>query len=115
MTVSDGRFAAQVVSPGEEPLFFDDIGCLEAYLTRTARLPGGAVAYVADHRTRSWVLASAAVFTRVDDLETPMNSHLIAHADASSRDADPAATGGRAASLAGWPRLPASSGRGPRQ
>lgn len=93
MMVSDSRFAGQIVAPGEEPQFFDDIGCLANQL-RSARPSAGAVAYVADHRTRSWVRASEAVYTRVDTLSTPMGSHLVAHADAASRDQDPDARGG---------------------
>jgi copper chaperone NosL len=46
------------------------------------------------------VRADAAVYTEVASLATPMGSHLIAHADAASRDADPDAKGGR-------PRTPA--------
>jgi len=94
MTVSDARFAAQLVAPGEEPRFFDDLGCLVAYLRDAGDLPPGAVAYVADHRTGDWVRAAAAVYTRVDTLATPMSSHLVAHLDAGSRDADAAARGG---------------------
>ena len=94
MAVSDRRFAAQLVAPGDEPVFFDDVGCLASYLTQHAALPRGAVAYVADHRTREWVLASAAILTKVGGLATPMGSHVIAHASAASRDADPAARGG---------------------
>jgi copper chaperone NosL len=52
------------------------------------------VAFVADHRTKSWVRADRAVYTRVPGLETPMGSHVIAHADAASRDQDPDAAGG---------------------
>jgi copper chaperone NosL len=96
MSVSAARFAAQIVEPGEEPRFFDDIGCLRDYLRSGARPGPGAVAYVADHRTSSWVRADRAVYTRVDTLETPMGSHLIAHADQASRDQDPAARGGAA-------------------
>lgn len=94
MTVSDGRFASQVVAPGEEAVFFDDLTCLTAYLRTHAPLPEGAVVYVADHRTKEWASASAAVYTRVDHLETPMGSHLVAHATTASRDEDPAAQGG---------------------
>nr|MCU0256180.1 hypothetical protein [Vicinamibacterales bacterium] len=32
MSVGDMRFAAQVVAPGEEPIFFDDLGCLTHYV-----------------------------------------------------------------------------------
>ena len=93
MVVSDPRFAAQIVAPGEEPRFFDDIGCLANQL-RIGSTSAVAVAYVADHRTRAWVRASQAVYTRVDALSTPMGSHLLAHVDAASRDQDPDARGG---------------------
>jgi copper chaperone NosL len=98
MAVSEARFAAQIVAPGELPRFFDDLGCLAAYL-RAGRAPGDAAVFVADHRTRAWVRAESAVFTRVPALATPMGSHLVAHADAASRDADAAAGGGAPAAL----------------
>lgn len=94
MMVSDARFAAQLVAPGEEPLFFDDAGCLRDFLAENPDRHAGFTAYVADHRTRAWVSADLAVFTRVERLSTPMDSHLIAHADAASRAADPDASGG---------------------
>jgi copper chaperone NosL len=82
------------VAPGEDPIFFDDIGCLADYLRQHSAQPARATIYVADHRTSEWAAATAAVFTRVAGLDTPMASHLIAHASPSSRDADPAARGG---------------------
>ncbi len=94
MAVSDRHFAAQVVAPGEEPLFFDDLGCLAHYLEGGGRVGKGAVTYVADHRTAAWVRAEAATYTEVPGLWTPMGSHRLAHRDAASRDADPAAAGG---------------------
>jgi copper chaperone NosL len=95
MTVSEARFAAQIVAPGEVPRFFDDLGCLAAFL-KANRAPAEAAIFVADHRTRAWVRADAAVYTRVPGLSTPMGSHLVAHADAASRDRDAAAQGGTA-------------------
>jgi len=94
MAVSDARFAGQLVAPGEEPTFFDDAGCLGNYVREASALPKDAIAYVADHRTKAWVRASAAVFTKVTALQTPMGSHVIAHTDQASRDADPDAKGG---------------------
>ena len=92
MPVSDPTLAAQLVAPGEEPGFFDDIGCLRDFLA--GKTPAaGAAAWVADHRTGQWVRASGAVYTRAA-ISTPMGSHWIAHANAASRDADPAARGG---------------------
>jgi len=94
MAVSDARFAGQLAAPGEEPRFFDDLGCLRAFLRARPPLPRGTIAFVADHRTRAWVRASSAVYTRQEAAQTPMGSHLVAHSDAASRDADPVAAGG---------------------
>jgi copper chaperone NosL len=93
MQVSAQKLASQLVGPGEEPRFFDDLGCLSTYL-QTHAAPRGAVVYVADHRTGEWVRAAVAVFTRVPALETPMGSQTIGHASATSRDLDRAAAGG---------------------
>jgi len=97
MAISERRLASQLVAPGEEPRFFDDLGCLGSYV-KGRTLPPATVAYVADHRTREWVSAAAAVYTRVKNLETPMSSHLLAHADERSRDQDADAAGGVAVS-----------------
>lgn len=88
MSVSDLRTAAQLVAPLEEPRLFDDVGCLRDYLAGGATLPAGAVAYVADHRTRSWVAAARAVYVQTPDLSTPMSSGIAAWADAASRTSD---------------------------
>ncbi|HJS58740.1 MAG TPA: hypothetical protein VKA01_11610 [Vicinamibacteria bacterium] len=87
MAVSDARFAAQLVAPGELPRFFDDIGCLSTFV-KAGKAPEGATAFVADHRSREWVRADRAVYTRVPGLETPMGSALVAHSDTASRDQD---------------------------
>jgi copper chaperone NosL len=99
MGVSDPRFAAQVIAPGELPHFFDDVGCLADWL-KEHEPPPGAIAFVADHRTKEWIRADRALYTRNPGLETPMSSHLIAHAAAASRDADPDARGGTDVSAA---------------
>jgi copper chaperone NosL len=93
MPVSDAKLAAQLVAPGEEPKFFDDMGCLRDHLIQSPAVRGSVV-YVADHRTGAWIRAGQALFTRCPDVPTPMGSHLLAHAGAVSRDADPAARGG---------------------
>ena len=88
MVVSDQRFASQLVAPYEEPRFFDDMGCLRNYLAGTPTRPAQARVYVADHRTKVWIPAERAVYTRVDALTAAMGSHIIAHESTASRDAD---------------------------
>ncbi len=92
MVIVSQATAAQIVAPGEEPVAFDEVGCLRDYLARTP-LEADAVAYVADHRTGAWIDARRALFTQARTA-TPMASGIIAHADAASRDADPAARAG---------------------
>jgi copper chaperone NosL len=92
MIVSDARMAGQVVAPGEDPLIYDDIGCLASAIG--AGQPADH-AFVADHRTGEWVRARTAAYTHVPALATPMGSHIIAHANDESRRADPAAAGGK--------------------
>ena len=93
MAISDQRFAAQVVAPGEEPKRFDDVGCLRDWLGRDPQLAPGAVAFVADHRTRAWVRAADATYARGPGLSTPMASGIVAWADDASRASDPEAAG----------------------
>ena len=93
MIVSDPRLAAQIVAPDENPVIFDDIGCLRDHLLGSP-LAADATIYVADHRTGEWVPADSAVFSRVMSIATPMSSHLVAHVDVESREADSAAHGG---------------------
>jgi copper chaperone NosL len=92
MAIVSTSTAAQIVAPGEEPLLFDDIGCLRDFVA-ASRPPADAVVFVADHRTSQWVAARGAVLTKTA-LDTPMGSGLVAHADAASRDQDAAAAGG---------------------
>ena len=93
MVVSDIRFAAELIVAGEEPLVFDDIGCLLQYVSEHA-LPQDARVFVVEHRTGAWIGAERAIYTRTG-AATPMGSRIIAHANTASRDADPLAGGGR--------------------
>ena len=90
MTISSMQTAAQIAAPGEEALFFDDIGCLRDYLRGHHTLLSHVAIFVADHRTGSWTHARNATYVRAPAQDTPMGSHLLAFADPSSRDRDDA-------------------------
>jgi copper chaperone NosL len=92
MVISDPRFAAQVVAPGEEPRLYDDLLCLRDGLAASPPAPGARI-FVADHRTGAWVAVDRAVFVRAPGVATPMASQWIAYADDASRQADPPAGG----------------------
>ena len=78
MPVSDPRLAAQIAAPGEDAIFFDDLGCLRDFLARNPTQRAGAIAFVADRRDGTWTRAAGARFFRCPAVETPMGSHLIA-------------------------------------
>ena len=99
MPVSDPRFAAQITAPGELPQFFDEPGCLGEFVRAGQVKRQDAVAWVADHRTGTWVRADRAIYTRVPTLATPMNHKLVAHENAPSRDSDPDTKGGHPVDL----------------
>ncbi len=113
MTVSDRHFAAQIVARGEEPLFFDDLGCLHGYLGEKNITGRRVMVYVADHRSGDWAPASSALFSRQAALETPMASHLIAHANDESLRLDPAAQGAVRVSASEVLGPAAEKGKGP--
>ncbi len=88
MAISSTRTAAQIVMPNEEPLFFDDIGCLRDYLRDRHLASASTAVYVVDHRTGIWIPAHNATYVLVAGQDTPMGSHLFAYADKASRDVD---------------------------
>jgi copper chaperone NosL len=92
MAIVSKATAAEIVAPGEEPLLFDDIGCLRDFAAAMPP-PPDAVVFVTDHRSGEWIDARHAVFTRTS-LQTPMGSGIVAHADTASRDQEPAARSG---------------------
>ncbi len=98
MIVSDQKTAAQIVAPGEDPLFFDDLACLRQYRADHHPLSNKASVYVADHRTGEWVRAGNAVYTRTR-LQTAMSSGVIAHASPTSREQDADARDGEPVTL----------------
>lgn len=92
MSIVSRATAAQIARAGDEPVFFDDLGCLRDYLLHQPVL-GEVAIYVADHRSGAWVDARTARYTK-SGTTTPMASGLLAHVDEASRDADPEAVRG---------------------
>ena len=76
MTILSLKTAAQIVAPGAEPVFFDDLRCLTDYRARTM-VTGDAMVFVVDHATGEWIDERDAVITRAHE-QTPMGSGLIA-------------------------------------
>jgi nitrous oxidase accessory protein len=96
MTISDPRFAAQLITSKGKMLAFDDIGCLVTY-ART-RLPGvpAPEVWVNDFLSPDSILEGThAVFLQADSIATPMGSHLLALRRGPRADSLRAALGAR--------------------
>ncbi len=80
MTIADARFAAQLVTVKGMVYVFDDVGCLAAFV-ESGKVPAAEVhsMWVNDflHPDAS-LEARDAAYLRVDSLQTPMGSHLVA-------------------------------------
>ena len=80
MTISDPRFAAELVTRKGMVLVFDDVGCLAAFVA-SGKVPASDIhsIWVNDFlRPDSMLSARDAVYLKVDSLQTPMGSHLVA-------------------------------------
>lgn len=109
MVVSAVATASQVVAPGQEPRFFDDLGCLDQFLATTPAASDARV-FVADHRTGEWVPVGSAVFTKVAGIAGAMGSPFVAHASAASRTADRGIAGVDVPAAVALPSLHLSGG-----
>jgi copper chaperone NosL len=111
MTITDPRFAAELVTRTGKVYVFDDVGCLAAF-AREGTVPAGEVEglWVSDYLAPdSLIDARQAVFLRVDSLTTPMTSGVVALRAGPPADSLRARLGG---TFLSWAELPARGRRG---
>jgi copper chaperone NosL len=83
MILSEPRYAAQLVGPGNRTRYYDDIGCALAHMNADPQLKKGKL-YVRPFGGDVWVEASKARY--VDKQLTPMNSGVGAVAEGGTLD-----------------------------
>jgi copper chaperone NosL len=96
MTISEPRFAGQLVTRKGKVYAFDDVGCMIAF-AKAGRVAEADIhsLWVTDFRHPDSLLdARAATYVRVDSLGTPMGSHVLAVATPAAADSLHAALGG---------------------
>lgn len=106
MTISDPRFAAELVTSKGRVYAFDDVGCLTAFV-RQGTVPAAQVhsLWVSDYLQPGSLLdARRAVYLQSDSLRTPMASGLAALRPGPAADSLRARLGGE---LLSWDELPA--------
>jgi copper chaperone NosL len=104
MTIADPRFAAELVTARGRVHVFDDIGCLAIYAAEGEVSPQQVHSlWVHDFlRPDSILDARTAVFLRMNSMNTPMGSHLVALRPGREADSLRARVGGR---LLRWDEL----------
>lgn len=111
MTITDPRFAAELVTTRHRTRMFDDAGCLAAFVA-SGDVPAREIAslWVSDYLTPGALLpAETALFVRSDSLRTPMNSRVVAVGRREGADSLAYALGGVVLS---WREVLADAGRG---
>jgi copper chaperone NosL len=87
MSISDRRYAAELIDNDGQALKFDDIGCLTNFI-KQKRIAGTVEAtFVTDFDRREWLRAENATYVRSAELKTPMNGGIVAFKDQSEASA----------------------------
>lgn len=97
MTIAEPRFAAQLVTRTGKVFVFDEPGCLAAFLAGGKVPPGKASSiWVNDFLDPDSLLdARGATYLRVESVNTPMGTHVIATRPGPRADSLHAALGGQ--------------------
>jgi len=85
MSISEKRYAAELIDEQGEVFKFDDIGCMANFVKRnTAKVHA---TFVMDFDRREWLKAENAFYVRSSELKPPMNGGIVAFKDQSSAEA----------------------------
>jgi copper chaperone NosL len=79
MTISDQRFASEIITVAGEVFKFDDLGCMERFKDKSSDLKIAAT-FVKDYETKNWISHERSTIVQTS-LKTPMSSGKVALAD----------------------------------
>lgn len=79
MSISEKRYAAELIDEEGNVFKFDDIGCMANFIKRNnAKVHA---IFVMDFDRREWLKAENAFYVRSSELRTPMNGGIVAFKD----------------------------------
>ena len=87
MSISEKRFAAELIDDAGQVLKFDDIGCMANFIKQKRNNAPTAATFVMDFDSREWMKAENGFYVRSPELKTPMNNGLAAFKNQSSAEA----------------------------
>jgi copper chaperone NosL len=87
MSISEVRYAAELIDSDEQAFKFDDVGCMVNFIKQKRSNAPVRATFVMDYEHREWLKAGDAFYVRSSELRTPMNGGIVAFKDRSSAEA----------------------------
>jgi copper chaperone NosL len=87
MSISEKRYAAELIDEQGEAYKFDDIGCLANFLKQKNNDGSIRATFVMDFEQREWLKAEDAFYARSSQFKTPMSGGIVAFKNESNAQA----------------------------
>ena len=87
MSISEKRYAAELIDEEGEVFKFDDIGCMANFIKQKRNHAPVHATFVMDFERREWLKAKNGFYVRSSEIKTPMNGGIVALKDQSSAEA----------------------------
>ena len=87
MSISETRYAAELIDDEGQAFKFDDIGCMANFIKQKRNNAPIRATFVMDYDRREWLAAESASFVRSTEFKTPMNGGIVAFKDRSDAEA----------------------------
>ena len=87
MSISEKRYAAELIDSDEQAFKFDDIGCMVNFIKQKRNNASTQAIFVMDYERREWLPAESATYVRSSEFKTPMNGSIVAFKDQSNAQA----------------------------
>ena len=81
MTISDPKYATQLITEKGRAYKFDDISCLNDYETSNTETTANAKKYVADFPSGNFIETGTATLIKGGDIKSPMGGNTQAYQD----------------------------------
>ena len=86
MTITDTKYATQLVTEKGRVYKFDDIKCMQDYAMSNAEAAKNAKTYVADFASGEFFDSSTAIFIKDGSIKSPMGGNTQAYKDKAAAD-----------------------------
>ena len=87
MSISERRYAAELIDNDGQAFKFDDIGCMANFMKQKKNDGAMRGIFVMDFERRDWLRAADSFYVRSSALKTPMNGGVVAFKNESDAQA----------------------------